>query len=103
MFEGARWTTDCSPEASSSSPAPTPAKNMDLGTFEAHAGSGPQDWSEPHDWAETFAAPFVISTALAMTNGNTTLLSIKHFMTPPIGGGFCCAHPTPPTLGHVIS
>src|SRR5262249_45488036 len=81
MFEGACSRTDCSPEQTTPSPAPTPAKNRDLGTFETHAESEPQGWSELHDWAETFAAP-PLTTAQAMTNSKPTLLSTKHFITP---------------------
>src|SRR5262245_8105480 len=69
MFEGACWTTVCSPEASSPSPAPTPAKNMDLGTFEAHAESGPQDW------AETLVAP-PPATAQARTKNKAALFGM---------------------------
>jgi hypothetical protein len=75
MFEGACWTTDCSPEVSSPSPAPTPAKNMDLGTFEAHAGSGSQVRSGPKDWAEALVAP-PPTTAQARTNRKTDLFGM---------------------------
>ena len=70
MFEIPLLKTDCSPEVTIASPAPAPAKNKDLGTFE------PRARSELHDWAESLAAP-PLATAQAITKNKTALLGIK--------------------------